>query len=233
MRILLLLLAAVLAAASQTQTALAVPPARVEIRFEIVTGRMKLGEGRHILEHDGDRYQVINESTPTGIAALFIKDVHSVSRGRITNAGLKPDSYVESGRKGGRREASFDWPQHRLTMAYDGEQTIEALPPDTLDAASFPYGFAFDAPTSEKFTVHITDGKKLKEYEYRLVGRETLSTPMGDLNTMHFEKVRDADDKRGFEFWLAIERHFLPVRLRYIEKNGRLFDSNVVAIQYQ
>lgn len=231
MKIVFMLLAAVLSAASQV--VLAAPPARVEIRFEIVTGRMKLGEGRHVLEHDGSRYQVLNESTPTGIAAWFIKDVQSVSRGRVTKAGLKPDSYAESGRKGGRREASFDWTQHRLTMTYDGEQTIEALPPDALDAASFPYGFAFDAPASEKFTAHITDGKKLKEYEYRLVGRETLSTPMGDLNTMHFEKVRDADDKRGFEFWLAIERHYLPVRLRYIEKDGRPFDSNVVAIQYK
>lgn len=223
------LLAALVAPFSQA--ALAAPPNRVEIRFEIVTGRIKLGEGRHVLEHDGKRYSVVNESRPRGIAALFIKDVESISRGRVTDAGLKPDTYEEKGRKGGKREARFDWATQQLTMTYDGETKVEPLAPDAMDAASFPYGFAFVPPKSDRFVAHITDGKNLKEYEYRLVARETLSTPMGDMNTMHFEKVRDADDKRGFEFWLAIEHDYLPVRLRYIEKDGRPFDSNVVEIR--
>ncbi|MBI2509273.1 MAG: hypothetical protein HYV99_04705, partial [Betaproteobacteria bacterium] len=55
--------------------------------------------------------------------------------------------------------------------------------------------------------------------------------PLGEIETLHFEKVRAPDDKRGFEFWLAIDRHFLPVKLRYIEKNGDTFDSIVTGIE--
>lgn len=226
-----LLLAALIAAYSHT--ALAAPPARVEIHFKIVTGSIKLGEGHHVLEHNGGRYRVVNDSTPTGIAALFIKDVESVSSGRVTESGLKPESYEENGRKGGRREARFDWPDMQLTMVYDGEKRVEPLPPDALDAASFPYSFAFVPPKAEVFTAHLTDGKRLTTYKYRLVARETLKTPMGDIETLHYEKVKEGDDKRGFDFWLAVDRYYLPVKLRYTEKDGRPFDSNVVDIRYQ
>ena len=220
-------------AAVISQSAFAAPPKHVEIRFEIVTGSIKLGEGREVLEHDGDRYRVISESTPTGIAALFIKDVRRESRGRVTDAGLKPDLFEENGRKGGRREASFDWPAQRLTMAFGKEIDVETLPAGTIDQASFPFSFAFVPPAPDRFVAHITDGKRISEYKYRMVARETLKTPMGNIDTVHYEKVRDPDDKRGFEFWLAVDRHYLPVRLRYIEKDGRPFDSNVLEIRYK
>jgi hypothetical protein len=151
----------------------------------------------------------------------------------VIETGLKPELFQEQGRKGGRREARFDWPERKLTIVYNKEKTTEALPADALDQASFPFSFAFAPPKSDRFMAHITDGKRLQEYEYRLVARETLTTPMGNIDTLHFEKVRDPDDKRGFEFWLAVDRHYLPVRLRYIEKDGRPFDSNVVDIRYQ
>jgi hypothetical protein len=228
-----LLTIALLLFAPFAQAAVAAPPPRVEIRFEIVTGSIKLGEGRELLEHDGSRYQVTSESSPTGIAALFIKDLLRSSRGRVAENGLKPEQFEERGRKGGRREARFDWPQRKLTIVYNQDKSTEALPADALDQASFPFSFAFVPPKSDRFMAHITDGKRLQEYEYRLVARETLKTPMGDMDTMHFEKVRGPDDKRGFEFWLAVDRHYLPVKLRYIEKDGRPFDSNVVDIRYQ
>ena len=43
-----------------------------------------------------------------------------------------------------------------------------------------------------------------------------------------FEQVRD--DKRAFDVWLATERSYLPVRIRYTEKDGTAFDSLVEAI---
>ena len=39
--------------------------------------------------------------------------------------------------------------------------------------------------------------------------------------------------QRGFEVWLAVDHHYLPVRIRFIEKNGTVLDSNATAISYQ
>ncbi len=231
MRMRVVLLATLLGAA--LQCAAASPPKRVELRFEIVTGSIKLGEGREVLEHDGTRYSVTSLSEPAGIAALFIDDVTRASRGRVTENGLRPESFSETGRKGGRREAKFDWSAMQLTLTRGKEKSVEELPPGTLDQASFPFSFAFEPPKAERFSTHVTDGKRLKEYEYRLVGRETLKTPMGKIETLHYEKVRDKDDKRGFDVWLSVEHHYLPVRLRYTEKDGRPFDSNIVDIRMQ
>ncbi len=44
------------------------------------------------------------------------------------------------------------------------------------------------------------------------------------------QKVRLGDDKRGLDFWLAVDRHYLPVRIRFTEKDGTAFDSVVTAI---
>jgi hypothetical protein len=64
------------------------------------------------------------------------------------------------------------------------------------------------------------------------VGREKLNTVLGELDTVHVEKVRGPDDKRSFEFWIAVDRNNLPVQLRFTDKQGRVFDSVVTAIRY-
>jgi hypothetical protein len=205
-------------------------PSRIELTFEIVFGNMKLGEGRDIIEHDGDRYSVVSLSEPQGLAALFINDVRRESKGVVTPEGLRPERFEESGRKDGSRVAQFDWPNGELRLNSGGSTETVKLPPNTFDQASLPYGFVFATPPADSFRVHVTDGRRLTQYTYRLVGREKIKTGLGQIETLHFEKVRDADDKRGFEFWLAPGHQYLPVRLRYSDKNGRAFDSIVTKI---
>ena len=223
-------LAVMLAALSTALPAAAAPPSRVELTFTIMMGEMRIAEGREVLEHDGRRYQVVSESRPRGIAALFINDVRRESRGIVTAAGLRPEHFEETGRRGGTRVAKFDWVAGELTLANGNTSRTVALPQGTLDQASLAYSLAFQPPANAGFNVHVTDGRGVKQYRYREIGVETLKTPLGELKARHFEKVRGADDKRGFEFWLATDRHLLPVKLRYLEKNGDVFESIITAI---
>ena len=216
---------------SAAQATAAAPPSHIEMALVTTMGNFKLGEGREVLEHDGKCYNIVSLSVPKGLAALFINDVRRESRGAVTASGLKPEQFEETGRKGGTRTARFDWASGKITLAsHDSTRTVE-LPPNTLDQTSFPYSFAFSAAVRKVFDVHLTDGQGVKQYQYRQVGKETLKTPLGEIETLHFEKVRDPNDKRGFEFWLAVDRHFLPVKLRYIEKNGDTFESLVTGIE--
>ncbi|HWQ39653.1 MAG TPA: DUF3108 domain-containing protein [Burkholderiales bacterium] len=208
--------------------------ARIELTFEILFGDIKLGEGRDVLEHDGTRYSVVSVSEPQGLAALFINDIRRESRGLVTANGLRPERFEESGRKDGSRNARFDWAAGTLVLSSAGQVQTVKLPPNTFDQASLPYAFMFaPPPTGESFQVNVTDGRRLTQYRYRLVGRERIKTAVGEIDTLHFEKVRDPDDKRGFEFWVAIDRQHLPVRLRYSDKNSRVFDSVVTRIKIQ
>jgi len=225
--------AALLAVIGIALPAGAAPPPRVELSYVIMMGDMRIGEGRDVLEHDGRRYRIVSESRPRGFASLFINDLRRESRGVVRDSGLRPDHFEETGRRGGTRSAAFDWAAGQLALASGKTATTVPLPHGTLDQTSLAYAFAFRPVSGDGFEVHVTDGRGLKKYRYREAGQETLVTPLGEIQTRHFEKVRAPDDKRGFEFWLAPDRHLLPVKLRYVEKNGDTFDSIITEIKAQ
>mgnify|MGYP001814442588 CR=1 FL=1 len=208
------------------------PPKKVELSFEISFGAMKLGVGEDRLEHDGENYQVYSDTIPKGLAAIFIDDIRRESKGAITSAGLRPASFIERGRKDGIRAAEFDWPNKKLRLTHGESNQVVELPQHTIDQASLPYAFAFAGKVPENFSLHVTDGRRLKEYRYRIVGEETIKTVLGEYKAIHIEKVRGPDDKRSFEFWVAIENNYLPVQVRFTDKKGRQFDSVVTAIRY-
>lgn len=222
----LLLLAGPLAAAQ--------PPQKVQIDFAVTSGSMQLGEGHDFLEHDGNRYSVVSETKTVGVAALFYKlNIRRESRGLLTARGLRPLQFEEENSRKPRRAADFDWDAGQVKLT-DGDK-IQTVPlsANTFDPTSLPYAFAFAQSNEESMKVFVADGKRLVDYEYRIIGKETLKTPLGELQTLHFQKVREADDRRGLEFWLSVDRHFLPVKIRFVEKNGTTVDSTVTSITYQ
>jgi hypothetical protein len=210
------------------------PPPRVQMDFDVNSGSMHLGEGRDVLEHDGKQYSVVSESKTVGVAAFLYKmNIRRESRGLVTKGGLRPLHFQEERTRKPKRAADFDWEAKQLKLT-DGENvSTVALPDNSFDQTSFAYAFAFRSPDEELPPVHLTDGRKLSDYKYQMVGKEKIKTPIGELETLHFQKVREADDKRGFEVWLAVEHHYLPVKIRFIEKDGSVLDSTVTAISYQ
>lgn len=210
----------------------AMPPDQVELTFEIRYGLMRLGVGEDHLTHDGNAYQVKSDTIPKGLAALFIDDIRRESKGSVTSKGLRPASFVELGRKNGIRAAKFDWANHKLQLTEGEQKQTVNLPDGAIDQVSLPYAFAFASAIPEDFKIYVTDGRRLTEYRYRIVGRERIDSALGKIDTIHFEKVRDADDKRSFEFWVAVDQHYLPVQMRFKDKDGRQFDSVVTSIRY-
>jgi Protein of unknown function (DUF3108) len=207
-----------------------VPP-RVEIKYRVSMGSMKIGEGLDVFEHDGKTYSVVSESKTAGIAAVVYRlNIRRESKGSVTAAGLRPQSFVELRNGQPKRSASFDWSAHQAQLVDgDNKQTVQ-LPANTWDATSFAWNFPFSRPDGKELQVYVTDGRRITEYKYAILGRETLATPLGDLQTLHVKKIQDADDKRAFDVWLAVDQHYIPVRIRATEKDGTAFDSLVESI---
>lgn len=208
------------------------PPQHVELTFEIRFGSMQLGVGEDRLRHDGEHYQVYSDTIPKGLAALFIDDIRRESKGSITEEGLRPNNFIERGRKKGIRMAEFDWSNNKLRLTQGEASHVVTLPQGSLDQTSLPYAFAFIKSIPEQISVHVTDGRRIKKYHYRKVGKERIKTVLGELEAIHVERVHDGDDKRSSEFWLALDHHYLPVQVRFTDKKGRAFDSVVTAIRY-
>ena len=70
------------------------------------------------------------------------------------------------------------------------------------------------------FSFDIIDGDAIKMQQYRLVGEEILSTPLGELNTLKLERVREASDQRASKIWLAVDWNFLLTRIEQQNNSG-------------
>jgi hypothetical protein len=207
-------------------------PRRVDIEFAVYLGSMRIGEGRDHFEHDGKAYRITSASRTVGIAALYRLNIVREVQGRVTPAGLRPESYSETRNGKLKRSVRFDWNQKQASL-FNGESTHSVpLPEDTWDTTSFGYNFPYFRRQTGELQINLTDGRKISPSRYALLGRARLETEIGTLETLHMKKVQDADDKRAFEVWLAVDRRFAPVRIRYTEKDGTVFDSLVTKLTF-
>ncbi|MCE9632757.1 MAG: DUF3108 domain-containing protein [Methylophilales bacterium] len=196
------------------------PPKKVEIEF-IGNGDSK-GSGIQSFERlDNGRYVINSElSIP---AFLFVSaTINQRSEGLITATGLQPSQFRQKITTKNPQIATFDWANKKVTLDSGKRTETVELPVATQDRLSFMYQFMFVPPLNE-MQLSITDGKKLKTYNYEFEGEDSLSTKMGTLRTWHIAKSnRDSDAKT--ELWLAIDQRHLPVRIRVTEKDGSVTD---------
>ena len=205
-------------------------PTRVEVKYRVSIAGIPIGEGTDVFQHDGKTYSVVSQSYTVGLAAIYRFNLRREAKGSVTADGLRPASFVETRNGQFKRGATFDWGAGQVQLVDgDKKQTVQ-LPPNTWDASSFAWNFAFSHSDGKDLQVYVTDGRRLTEYKYAILGREKLATPLGELDTVHVKKVQEDGDKRAFDVWLAIDRHFLPARVRATEKDGTVFDSMVESV---
>jgi len=209
----------------------AAPPDSVKIMFEVKMGELKIGQGIDTLQHDSQSYILTSKIIPRGLASLFLDKVERESRGSISESGLSPERFIESGnKKKGTGEALFDWSNNVLTLiTRDGKQEV-SLPTHSIDQATLPYLFSFKDALPAESTIDITDGRRLKQYAYERKEDQTIATPIGFLDTVHYRKIVNADTDRQFEFWLSYDHHLLPVKIRFVDKKGNVIESTVQAL---
>jgi hypothetical protein len=208
-----------LAAAQATQAA---PPARVEIAYQVLHNGGPLAEVRHILEHDGRTYRLSETWSGSGLLAL-LGEVRRSSRGEVTDSGLRPLEYEDQRPRRKTAYATFSWRDKTLTMKYrDGPQE-RPLPPQAQDRLSFLFATAFHAPGLGPLEYYIADGKGVAHYVLDVAGRERLSVPEGDVDALRL--VKREDDGRRTQIWLDPGRHYLPLRVLVVQKDGSRIDQ--------
>jgi Protein of unknown function (DUF3108) len=206
-------------------------PARVEVKYRVSIAGLPIGEGTDVFQHDGKSYSLVSESNTIGLAAIYRFQLRRETKGSVTADGLRPLSFVETRNGKFKRGASFDWAAGEVQLTDGNNKQTVPLPPNTWDAASFAWNFAFSRSQSKDLQVYVTDGRRMAEYKYAILGREKLDTPLGQLETLHVKKVQEEGDQRAFEVWLATDQHFLPARIRATEKDGTAFDSMVESVK--
>lgn len=204
----------------------AAPPAQVELSFDVLHNGSSVAQVRHHLQHDGQVYELNEAWSGKGLYAL-LGSAHRSSRGRVGEAGLRPLEYRDE--RTGRRtaRARFDWQAKTVTMQYKGEPRVVPLPPDASDRLAFLFDFAFSPPPAGEVTFHLMDGRGRSRHVYEVQGTERLTTPGGQFEALRL--VRRTHDEVA-EIWLAVDRSYLPVRVRVTEKGGSRYDQVLMQI---
>jgi uncharacterized protein DUF3108 len=223
----LLLLAALAPAA-----ALAAPPHRVVIEYEMSRNDMVMAELKETLEHDGKSYRIASEGKGKGVFAVLAPGTISrTSEGAVTPSGLLPREYQD---RRGKKSASakFDRSARTLVQEKDGKSESQPLPERAQDRLSYLWSLAFVPPTTGHVEAMVADGRGAPvHYDYAVAGAATLETPIGRIETLHLVKQRTPDDSRQTEVWLAVKRDHIPVRVLVIEKDGTRLDQVVTRIE--
>jgi hypothetical protein len=206
----------------------ALPP-RLDLRYQVSYG-LASGEQTLLWVNEGERYTLTSVAGATGLAGMFYRGRFvQTSRGRITPRGLQPEVFWDQ-RGDKRSSARFDAAHGDLALEpAKGAPRHFSYQGDVQDALSLFFQLALIAPPPDgKLTFTVFNGKKLRDYTYEVRGEVMLETALGTLRTLHLARVADGDGR--FEAWLAIDRHYLPVRVLKSDDKGSEMELAVLSI---
>ncbi|WP_237763384.1 DUF3108 domain-containing protein [Thiobacillus denitrificans] len=204
-------------------------PPRLDMRFQVRYGLAR-GEQTLVWINEGESYTLTSVAGATGLTGMFYRGRFvQTSRGRITPRGLVPEEFWDQ-RGDKRSSARFDSVNDTLTLTpAKGAPRHFAYQGDVQDALSLFFQFALTAPPpAGQLAYTVFNGKKLRDYVYEVRDEETLETALGALRTLHLARAADGDGR--FEIWLAIDRHYLPVRVLRSDDKGNEMELVLLSI---
>lgn len=204
---------------AQTAAALAwqYPPA-IEITYDVAAqskGFTLQGSGE-LLWHP----KVQSYEAKLSVAAMFFFKRAQISRGTLNAQGLTPLSFEDHK----RRIESVRFVPHEKKVYYDNGTQL-SWPLDGQDRVSMLVDLGRRAAQAQaqgetRVLIPINDGRRWRQWQFQIHGREMLSTPAGTFSAWRLERI---DANRGSQqatLWLAPELAWMPVKLVLHEENG-------------
>jgi|SRR5690554_6117477 hypothetical protein len=200
-------------------------PNSLSVTYEVIRNGQLFANVTETFTRQDGKYRIESETRGVGVYALLgVRRL--LSEGDVGASGLKPIHFESHQGSEGKRSlfADFDWAGNQLNMKVKGKPVKAKLQPGTQDIASLIYQFMFKQPKGEVYKLPVTTGKRLKEYEYRIVARDaTLTVPAGKFKTVHLQEVSGDDDEDSKELWLGdASVYHLPVKLLSRDDKGEI-----------
>lgn len=203
-------------------------PGKGRVRYVITRGEggFVVGQAVHTWEHDGLAYRLQSVTETTGLAALFKPArVLQASRGEVATEGLRPLEFRHE-RVGGLDTAAFDW--GRRVVAYAGREDGVAV--GAQDMLSMYYQLVLLAPREGIVELPIATGRKLENYRFEVLGEEAVALRSGERRATHL-RTRSGNDT--IELWIAADVRGLPLKIRFTDRKGEIFDQLADEIDIQ
>lgn len=226
-------LAALLLAASAQALAAPQLPTEISAEYEVLNLGIRIGRVNETFVRNGDEYRIRSVTRSEGPLKVFLDEqVTLASSGKVDATGLRPLHFEQRRARDSRKdiEAVFDWDRGVIKSTFRGEHNELPLPRHTQDRLSLMYQLMRARAADGTMRVPMSNGRKVEVYTYRFVSEERISTPAGEFETLHFERVSGPNENKA-SVWLAKDRHHFPVRVVFDDHNGLRLEQNLLALK--
>jgi hypothetical protein len=205
------------------------PPPSAELKYDVQAlrdGQTVYGNGKIGWNLNGNRYVIHGEA---GI--LFFTVLSFGSEGAIDDFGVAPVRYSEKRfrkpetathfSRDARRQISFS----ASTAAYPlqgGEQDRASI---VWQLAAIGRGDGSQFAPGRQLPLFVAGVRDGEVWPIQVVGEEQIDTGVGPLHAWHLVRApRPGSYDQKLDIWLAPQREWYPVRLRYTDANGDYLD---------
>ncbi len=153
---------------------------------------------------------------------ILVMGFHEVGVFRVDDGQIMPLSYVYQGAGliNRRRELHFDRERARIDSLYKDHWYQLSYSDSTLDRMSqleqLRLTLLADGEQHHDIIMRVADGKRVKDSHLVLIGEESLETPLGTVDTLHYNRLHDSSD-RSSDIWVAPKWDYLMVKTVHVE----------------
>ena len=209
-------------------------PVEVAAEYKLVSAGVMIGRVSETFQRNGDTYSIRSVTRSEGVLKLVLDDnVTLQSQGRVNAGGLQPLEFDQKRAGNSSRDvhATFDWDRGVMVSRFRGETHDVELPKATQDRISVMYQFMTFATAAKTVEMSMSNGRKVERYTYRFVEEVRLSTPAGDFDTLHYERVTSSPKESKAAVWLAKDRFNIPVRVMFDDPKGLSLEQLIIELK--
>jgi hypothetical protein len=227
-----------LLAALAPALALAAAPKPYTARYEVLRNGDRLGEATITFAAlPNGRYDFSSRTRGDGGLAAMLGvsiDERSILRwhdGRPETVAYNLSQKV--GWKDKQRSLEVDADAGRVTSTDKGERIALPYSAGVLDRHAVSIALMQDLAAGREGDLDYTvaERRDVQQQHYRTAGTASVQTPMGTLDAVRVDRVRQSGDGRSTQFWLSARHGYVPVRMLQKEPDGESIEMRIVSLQ--
>jgi len=159
------------------------------------------------------------------------------SQGVLGPSGLEPLVFKDHQRRDfqvnlQKKEGTIVWSDASPASAPLEAQTQDALSV-FFQLSALLCGMNELPPGGKTLSLPIVMAQSLEHWTFKYIGLENITTPMGELQALHVQRLpRSKDDRQTVDMWLATDLAFLPARILIEQGEGERIDQLLKSVQW-
>ncbi len=196
--------------------------------YKATTNGISGNAERHLIHQGDDRYR-LNISLEAKVGGVEIGDLEQSSEFIWTGEQIKPElyHYQVSGVSSDVESVSFNWDAGMAVSAEEDQSWTLEVEDGVLDQLSYQLALAQDLLTEGEQSANdkildyaLVDGPEVENHRFQVMGEEIIDTPLGRLRCLKLARIREQDNGRSTEIWLARDWNNLLARIEQKNPGG-------------